>query len=142
MKIQNILATKGANSITIHPEQSLKDAVILLGKHNIGALVVVDEAGKLVGMLSERDIVRQAMYREDLFLLPVSHVMTERVVTGTPDDDLKSVMHRMTEGRFRHLPVVEQGKLVGVVSIGDVVKAVLAEYQGEIETLETQVMEA
>jgi CBS domain-containing protein len=141
MKIQNILATKGTNTVTIYPDQSLQEAVVLLGKHNIGALVVVDRDDSVVGMLSERDIVRQAIHRQDIFTLSVNRVMTARVVTGTPNDDLKSVMARMTEGHFRHLPVLEQGKLVGVVSIGDVVKAMLAEYQGEIETLETQVME-
>lgn len=141
MKIQNILATKGTNVVTIRPEQSLKDAVVLLVQHNIGVLVVVDATDGVVGILSERDIVRQAVQQENIFALLVKQVMTKRVITASANDDLNAVLHRMTEGHFRHLPIVEQGKLVGLVSIGDAVKAQLGEYQGKIETLETQVME-
>lgn len=141
MKIENILATKGSNVVTIRPEQSLKDAVVLLAKHNIGALVVVDATDGVVGILSERDIVRQAVHHDNVFALSVRQVMTKRVITGSPGDDLKSALDAMTHGRFRHLPIVEQGKLLGIISIGDAVKAQLVEYQGEIETLETQMME-
>lgn len=141
MKIQNILATKGTNVVTIRPEQSLKDAVVLLVRHNIGVLVVVDATDGVVGILSERDIVRQAVQQENIFALLVKQVMTKRVITASANDDLNAVLHKMTEGHFRHLPIVEQGKLVGLVSIGDAVKAQLGEYQGKIETLETQVME-
>ncbi len=140
MKISGILSTKGVNVVTVRPDQSIRQALALLGQHNIGALVVVSDEGIPVGMLSERDIVRQAARDEKLFSLPVGRVMTENVITGSPHDDLDSVLQLMTEKRFRHLPVVEQEHLVGIVSIGDVVKAMLMQYQGEIDTLQTQIM--
>lgn len=139
MKIQTILATKGAKVITARARQSLKDVIGLLVQHNIGALVVVDDADKPVGIISERDLIRAVARGEDL-ARPVSAAMTRAVIFGTPQDDLASVMKTMTEKRFRHLPVMEGDKLVGIVSIGDMVKAQLGQYQGEIETLETQII--
>jgi CBS domain-containing protein len=139
MKISNILATKGTNVITIQPEQTLKDVVTLLATHRIGALVVVDKAGDLIGIVSERDIIREAAEGNIHLTLPVSQVMTKAVITGRMNDELKSVLQTMTDRRFRHLPILEQGKLAGIVSIGDVVKAILEEYEGEIDTLQTQV---
>ncbi len=139
MKIQTILATKGTKVITARFRQSLKEAVGLLVQHNIGALVVVDDADKPVGIISERDLIRAVARGEDL-AQPVSAAMTRAVIFGTPQDDLASVMKTMTEKRFRHLPVMEGDKLVGIVSIGDMVKAQLGQYQGEIETLETQII--
>jgi len=141
MKVASILATKGRNVITIQPEQSLKDAAVLLAKHNIGALVVVDEAGQPVGIISERDIIREAARREAVFSQPVSQVMTRDVMTGLPQDDLRSVTHTMTENRFRHLPIMDQGKLVGIISLADAVKAQRDQYKGEVETLQTQIIE-
>lgn len=140
MKVQGILATKVRNVITIRPEQTVKDAVVLLTQHNIGALVVVNEAGQPVGIISERDIIRRAAQREDVFSLAVSQVMTKDVITGLPQDDLISVAHTMTERRFRHLPIMDKGKLVGIISIGDVVKAQRDQYKGEIDTLQTQII--
>jgi CBS domain-containing protein len=140
MKISRILSTKSREIITIQPDQSIRQAVALLAKHNIGVLVVVDEAGKLVGILSERDIVRRAAQDENLFIQPVSEVMTRRVVTGVPQDDIAQVMHTMTERRFRHLPILRDGELIGIISIGDIVKVQRDEYLGEIDTLETQLM--
>lgn len=141
MKVASILATKGENVITIQPEQSLKEAAVLLAKHNIGALVVVDEAGQPVGIISERDIIREAARREGVFSQPVSQVMTRDVMTGLPQDDLRSVTHTMTENRFRHLPIMDQGKLVGIISLADAVKAQRDQYKGEVETLQTQIIE-
>lgn len=139
MKIQTILATKGTKVVTAHARQRLKEAIGLLVQHNIGALVVVDDADKPVGIISERDLIRAVARGEDL-AQPVSAAMTRAVIFGTPQDDLASVMKTMTEKRFRHLPVMEGDKLVGIVSIGDMVKAQLGQYQGEIETLETQII--
>lgn len=139
MKISAILSTKGMNVVTVRPEQSLSEAIALLSKHNIGALVVVDAAGKPAGILSERDIVRNAAKSKDLFSAPISQVMTKDVVTGSPHDDLRSVLRTMTDRRFRHLPILDEGRLVGIISIGDAVKAQLNEYQGEIETLQTRI---
>jgi CBS domain-containing protein len=134
MNIQSILATKGTNVVTIRPQQSLREALSSLVAHNIGALVVVNDAGQPVGILSERDIIRAAVRNEAIFALPVSTVMSREVITGVPQDDLESVAHTMTEKRTRHVPVIDQGKLVGIVSIGDVVKAQRDRYQGELHT--------
>jgi CBS domain-containing protein len=140
MNIQHILATKGAHVITIRPEQLIREALVLFIQHNIGALVVLDDAGHLLGMLSERDIIRAAPGNEAIFSQPVSAVMTRDILTVVPQDDLMSVAHTMTERRMRHLPVVDQGRLVGIVSIGDVVKAQRDHYYGTVETLQTQLL--
>jgi len=139
MKIDAILAIKGMNVLTIRPDQSVREAVALLSQHNIGALVVVDVNGTVVGILSERDIVRRAAHDEQVFALAVRQLMTDKVVTGTPSDDLDVVLRTMTARHFRHLPIVEQGKLVGIVTIGDVVKARLDQYRGEVDNLHTQI---
>ncbi len=138
MKVQSILATKGAKVFSITPDRSIREATQLLTEHRVGALVVLNDAGALVGIVSERDIVRAVAQGLDL-QQPVSTLMTRNVVVGSLHDDLSSVMQTMTEKRFRHLPVVEQGELVGMISIGDLIKAQLAQYQGEIETLVTQI---
>ena len=140
MKISTILATKGVNVITIGPEQSVTAAIAMLVKHNIGALVVVDEAGQLIGILSERDIIHEAARSEQIFSRTVGEVMTRAVITALPSDDVKSVEQTMTNRRIRHLPIIDHGKLAGIVSIGDVVKAQLDEYEGEIDTLQTQII--
>ena len=138
MKISAILATKGMQVVTVRPEQSLREAIALLNTHNIGALVVV-ESSKPVGIISERDIVRHIVERQDLLSLSVADLMTKNVVTGAPQDDLTAVLQTMTDRRFRHLPIIDEGKLVGIVSIGDLVKAQLNEYKGEIDTLQTRI---
>jgi len=140
MNIANVLAVKGPKIITIRPEQTIRDALSLLAAHNIGALVVVDDAGSPVGILSERDIVREAARNEAVFTLVVRTIMTHDVVIGTPQDDLVSVALTMTERRIRHLPIADRGRLVGMVSIGDIVKAHRNELQGEVDTLQTQLL--
>ena len=140
MNIASLLAKKSGAPITIRPEQTVRDALVLLAKHNIGALVVVNAAGMPVGIVSERDIVREAARNEQVFGRAMSEIMTRDVITGVPDDDLASVANLMTEKRIRHLPVVTGGKLIGIISIGDVVKAQRDKYQGEAETLETQIL--
>lgn len=140
MKVSTILAKKGNKLITIAPEQSVKEAVALFAQHNIGAVVVLDDVAALVGIVSERDVVRQLNHRDDLLTQPVKELMTAKVVTCVPQDDLMSVASVMTERRFRHLPVVEKGKLLGIISIGDVLKAQRDYYHGQIDTLETQIL--
>lgn len=140
MNIKRILATKGTNVITIRPEQTIREAIALLARHNVGALVAVDESGRPAGIISERDIVRAAAGDEALFARPVGSIMTRDLITGLPQDDLGSVAKTMTEKHIRHLPVVDQGKLVGIVSIGDVVKVQRDEYLGEIDTLHDQIL--
>lgn len=139
MNIAHVLARKGGTVVTIHPEDSIRQALASLAQHNIGALVVVDEGRRPVGIISERDIVREAVRDERLFGRLVRDLMTEDVIVATPEDDLKAVGHTMTERRIRHLPVVDAGRLVGIVSIGDVVKAQRDEYAGEVATLEMRI---
>jgi CBS domain-containing protein len=142
MNIASVLASKGVRVVTIAPDATIREALTLLAGHNIGAVVVVDAAGRPVGILSERDIVRAAARDEQVFGLPVSAIMTRQVVLGSPSDDLSSVGSTMTERRIRHLPIVDAGRLVGIVSIGDVVKAQRDHYQGEVDTLQLQLLES
>ena len=141
MNIASILATKGDKVVTVRAEQSIREALGVLAQHNIGALVVVDAGMRPIGILSERDIVRAAARDEKVFPLLVSQLMTRDLVLGEPGDDLGAVGHTMVQRRIRHLPVMAGGKLVGMVSIGDVVKAQRDQYQGEVDTLQTIVME-
>jgi CBS domain-containing protein len=141
MNIAGILATKGGQVFTAVPEQSIRQTLRLLAEHNIGALVVVNASGEPIGILSERDVVRHLARNERLLDDVAGSIMTRDVIIGSPQDDLVSVGHTMVERRIRHLPVVERGKLVGIVSIGDVVKAQRDQYQGEVDTLQTIVME-
>jgi CBS domain-containing protein len=140
MKVRMILAKKGMKVITIAAEQEIRQAVALLTEKNIGALVVVDEVKQPIGILSERDIIRQAAVDEAVFSMKVADLMTKNVITGLPNDDAFSIAHTMTEKRFRHMPILEDGKLVGIVSLGDIMKAERDQYRGEIDTLETQIM--
>lgn len=140
MKVRTILATKGPHVVTIDPGQPLRDAARLLAEHNIGALVVVDEQGRLVGIISERDIIQAVARLQDPLSQPVSQVMTREVVIGLPNDDLIAVAHTMTERQFRHMPIMEQGELVGIISMKDIVKSQRDQYKGEIDTLQTQII--
>jgi len=93
-----------------------------------------------IGILTDRDVLKKIVDRPEIWDDPVSTVMTKTVIVGSPQDDVEAVMKTMTEKRFRHLPVMEHGKLIGIVSIGDMVKAQVDQYRGEIETLETQMI--
>jgi len=140
LTVSTILARKGVKVIMVRPDQSLREALATLAEHSIGALLVVDGAGALVGILSERDIVREAVKNEKFFDKPVSSIMTRHVITGQPQDDLNAVATTMTSKRFRHLPVLDAGKIVGVISLGDIVKTQRDEYLGEVDTLQTQLL--
>jgi CBS domain-containing protein len=140
MNVSRILAAKPAAIVSIRPQAPIQEALALLAQHDIGALVVTDELDNLVGILSERDIVRCAAEQENVSTLPVGEVMTKDVVVGVPQDELMSVAHTMTERRFRHLPIVEGRRVIGMVSIGDVLKVQRDAYQGQIDTLETQIL--
>ena len=141
MNIQSILATKGTHVVTIPPDSSIREAVAMFVTHNIGALVVVNAAGEPRGLLSERDIIRAAVRHEGVFSLTVGNLMVRDMIIGVPEDDLESVAHTMTEKRVRHIPVVEDGRLIGIVSIGDIVKAQRDQYRGELYTLQTLMLE-
>lgn len=140
MKISSILATKSHKIITIGQKQLLQDVVALLVQYNIGALPVLDETGKLTGIISERDIIRFVAEFGRLGDTAVHEIMTRNVIVGVPQDDIISVANTMTEKRFRHLPIVEGENLIGIISIGDILKAQRDTYRGEIDTLETQIM--
>lgn len=141
MNIASLLATKGSTVVTTRSEATIRDALQLLAKHNIGAIVVVDPGGRPVGILSERDIVRAAARSESVFGETVSVLMTREVIVGSPGDELVAVGITMTEKRIRHLPVVDKGRLIGIISIGDIVKAQRDQYQGEVDTLQAQLLD-
>lgn len=140
MKIRQILSRKGLTVITIRPEQLIRDAIKTLVEHQIGALVVVNETKRPIGILSERDIIRRAAQNEAVFDETVADLMTKNIVTGIPQDETSSVAATMTQKRFRHLPILEDGELVGIVSIGDILKAERDQYRGEIDTLEARIL--
>ena len=140
MNVASLLAKKGVKVVTIGPEDSIRQALGRLAEHNIGALVVVDGQGGLAGIVSERDIVRALARSEAILVEPIASIMTRDVVVATPQDDLVAVGNTMTEHHIRHLPVFEGGRLVGMISIGDVVKAQRDHYQGEVDTLQFQLL--
>jgi len=142
MSLKTILAAKGGNIVCIEPTADLAAAAKLLSTHHIGALVVLDAAGRLVGILSERDIVRMmADIGSAVLQLPVAQVMTRNVSTCDVNDSISSVMDRMTKGKFRHMPVLDKDRLVGLVSIGDALKWHLETIREHIHQIETSLAE-
>ena len=136
MNVKTILAAKGGDTICIEPTADLAAAARLLGTHRIGAVVIRGAGERLAGILSERDIVRAiAEHGAPALTLPVGQVMTRNVATCSEDDDIANIMERMTAGKFRHMPVVANGKMIGLVSIGDVVKQRVEEIERESEAL-------
>jgi len=137
MQVENILQSKGRAVHTIAAGATVADAVELLNTRKIGAAVVVTDTGKVAGIVSERDVVRHL--GKDWAALasrPVSEVMTKAVVTTGRYATIAEVMEKMTDKRIRHLPVLEDKKVIGVISIGDVVKEVISEQRFVIEQLE------
>ena len=141
MKIRTVLSTKGTHAFTVGPDESLRDAAAMLACNEVQALVVVDADGSPVGILSESDIVRGAAHDAAAFGRPVGDFMTRKLVVGSPDDELRSVMHTMVDRHIHHLPIVEAGRLLGLVPIGVVVKVLLEHYQGKVDTLEHQIID-
>jgi CBS domain-containing protein len=143
MKLSAVLAAKGTRVFTTTPDTSIQQAITELAENNIGALIVLDrQGGAPVGILSERDIIRRMAAAVEVRSAKVGDLMSSPIVTGSSEDDADSVLRTMTTKRFRHLPVVDAGQLVGMVTIGDLVKAELVEFRGAVETLETQLMES
>lgn len=123
MKLQEILKVKGSDVYTISPDKTLADVVAKLVACNCGSLVVC-EARELIGIITERDILKACASKSvELSTILVRSQMSVNLITGTPDDELSHIMGLMTQKRIRHLPVIERGKLAGMISIGDVVKA-------------------
>ena len=136
MNVAAILKGKGRNVQTVRPETKLQDIALTLAQKKIGAIVVIGQGGRIDGIISERDIIRVIADRgPDCLLEPVSKTMTRTVETCSTSDTLDELMAKMTTGRFRHLPVMEDGGLVGIVSIGDVVKHHIAEVEFEASAL-------
>ncbi len=136
MTVARILADKGTDVVAIQPHRTIGEAVNMLANKRIGAVVVTGADGALLGILSERDIVRAlARAGADALEQPVTRHMTAKVVTTTGRATVAEVTETMTRGRFRHLPVVENGRLVGLVSIGDVVKTHIEEIETEHRAL-------
>jgi CBS domain-containing protein len=143
MNVQEILSVKGRDVLTIEPNANLARAAKLLAERRIGALVVTGVGGRLVGILSERDIVQVLATRGiSAFEALVAEVMTRKVTTCSPTDTISSIMERMTAGKFRHVPVIDQNEIVGIVSIGDVVKHRLKEMEHEHEALRDYIQTA
>ena len=136
MSISDILRYKGADVVTIAPSDSVTTLLNALAEHNIGALVVVDK-GKVIGIVSERDVVRRIAERGAAVLdAPVKQIMTTVVASCTTKDSIDSVAETMTERRIRHMPVLDEGKLVGIVSIGDVVSSRIRQLEKDRGQLE------
>jgi CBS domain-containing protein len=136
MNVQAILRNKGHTVTTIHQDATVDEAVTLLHQHRVGALVVSDDGEHVDGILSERDIVAAlALYSRELLPLRVAEVMTRPVVTCTPEDGVAELMAEMTNRRIRHFPVLRDGKLCGIVSIGDLVKSRLDEIEFEATSM-------
>lgn len=141
MSVASLLSKKPSTIVTITADMSIKDASDLLYEHRIGAVVVIEEEDRVVGILSERDIVRGLSSRgASVMTQQVSDLMTAPVETCTRSETADDVMRRMSEGRFRHMPVVEGTKLVGVISIGDVVKNRIATLEHEADAMRDYIM--
>ena len=136
MTVKSILADKGRDVFTMPPDQTIGDAARALAEHKIGAIVITSGGGRIAGILSERDIVRViASKGAEALDMPVSSAMTSKVMTCTEASTVHDVMEIMTAGRFRHLPVEQNGMLDGIISIGDVVKRRIREVEKEAEQI-------
>jgi CBS domain-containing protein len=136
MRARYILEGKGHDVATVTPDTTVRDAVAELARHNIGALIVSSDGLQVAGILSERDVVRR-LGTDGAAVLerPVADIMKSQVRTCTLDDQTGDLMEMMTTGRFRHIPVMDEGRLVGIISIGDVVKVRIDELATEREQL-------
>jgi CBS domain-containing protein len=142
MTVRSILDTKGHDILSVEPDAKLSAAVKMLSERRIGAVLAMSN-GRIEGILSERDIVRVIGERGAAVLdEPVSSVMTRKVVCCRPTDTVGAIMEKMTSGKFRHLPVLEGGELVGLISIGDVVKWRVKEFENEQEALQNYIKTA
>ncbi len=136
MQVKQILKNKGSAVITAPPHVSIQDTARKLKKHRIGALVITDDDGGVLGIVSERDIVNAvADFGEECRSMPVERIMTRDVRTCRPDDTTDALMEIMTTRRMRHLPVIDEGRLAGIISIGDVVKSRIEEIAFEAEQM-------
>ena len=140
MTIAAILKHKGSDVSTIGPHATIAEVAHVLAERRIGAVVVTNTQGEMLGILSERDIVRAlAAQGANALDQHADHLMTRNVTTATPRTTVIEATALMTDGRFRHLPVLDQGRLLGLVSIGDVVKARMSQQENEVDSLKAYV---
>jgi CBS domain-containing protein len=140
MKIKEVLAAKSVSGVvTITADSTVRDLLALLAEHNIGAVIVSSDGASVDGIVSERDIVRNLNGDDSVLGSPVSQIMTAAVHTVGPDDLLETTRRLMTEHRVRHVPVVADGALAGIVSIGDVVKSHIDQVEFERDQLDSYV---
>lgn len=142
MQVLQILKGKGDDGVvTVMPGSSVEHAAKILASRKIGALIVSPDGKSVAGIVSERDIVRElARHGPSCMTMPVDDIMTRKIVGCTRSDTIKDVLERMTEGRFRHMPVMEGSEMVGLISIGDAVKARLAALKMEKDALTGMIM--
>jgi CBS domain-containing protein len=140
MRITEVVAGKRSQDVlTVRPDAPVRELVEMLDRHNVGALVVSVDGASVDGIVSERDVVRRLLGGGDVLSAPVSSIMSSPVRTCERHDSVDQVMALMTERRFRHVPVVENGRLIGIVSIGDVVKSRMGELEFERDQLDSYV---
>jgi CBS domain-containing protein len=140
MRISDVIGSKSSKDvITISPDATVRDLIRLLGEHNVGALIVSGDGATVDGIVSERDVVRRLLDSDDILDGHVSAIMTVEVTTAGPDTGLDEMRALMTERRIRHVPVVTDGRLSGIISIGDVVKAAMDQLQFERDQLDSYV---
>ena len=143
MTVKAILATKGTDVLSIEPTATLETAVKMLAQHRIGALLVFGPDRRVTGIISERDVVRAlGEHGAGVLSQPLSQLMTRKVVTCGQTETVGTIMERMTIGKFRHVPVIEQDQVVGIISIGDVVKYRLHEMEQESAALRDYIQSA
>ena len=143
MRIHEVLASKPSHDVvTVKPDATVRELVGMLAEHNIGALVVSADGSSVDGIVSERDVVRRLHSDDAVLDSPVSAIMSAEVETCEGHDTVNDLMQVMTERRFRHVPVVAEGRLTGIVSIGDVVKSRMSELQFERDQLDSYVQSA
>lgn len=139
MRINEVLEAKGTRVVTVAPDTTVRTLIALLGEHNIGACMVGTDSQPVAGIVSERDVVRALVDGVEVLDHPVSDIMTADVLTAVPEQSVHELAKLMTEHRIRHVPVVDDGMLRGIVSIGDVVKSRIGELEFERDQLSSYV---
>jgi len=142
MRISDVLRAKGDEVVTVGPDLTVRELVTVLAEHNIGAVVVATDTTNLLGIVSERDIVRGLSTGAEVLDRPVESIMTTEIHSCEPQETVDSLMHLMTDRRIRHVPVVVEGRLGGIISIGDVVKSRIGELEFERDQLTSYVTHA